>query len=101
MTGEFVTVKEAAQIIRRTPRTINNWISRGLIQTVLTPLGHPLIVRSSLFGSALAGTEMADRVQQMQRRSLQGIVSNERRALRKRIRQHQEILDAANAALEQ
>jgi excisionase family DNA binding protein len=39
---------EAANILRRTPRTIRRWISLGLLQAVRPAGGNPLIPRSEI-----------------------------------------------------
>jgi excisionase family DNA binding protein len=41
-------ISEVARYYSRTPRTIYEWIRRGLLETVMTPRGGRMITRESL-----------------------------------------------------
>jgi transposase-like protein len=48
-------ISEVARYYSRTPRTIYDWIRRGLLDTIQTPLGGRMITRESLDRVRFAG----------------------------------------------
>ncbi len=47
--GPYLTREEAAERVRQTPRTIDNWRRKGLLVVRYTAGGRPLFLESSLW----------------------------------------------------
>ena len=45
----LITIRKACEMVSKSKRTIYQWIERGLVSTVRTARGTPLICLSSLF----------------------------------------------------
>lgn len=91
MTG-LLTIPEAAKAVRRSKRTVLNWIQAGLVDTVMLPSGNRLVVPETLF------VVESERGQQ---RTAPARASYRSQVIARREQAHLAVLDAANAAWEQ